>query len=59
MAFGIKFKKVSSVKSTGIGQSGPVWLATLTLLTWTPECKLKSLLWVSNTHTFSCTGGIL
>ena len=58
MAFRIKFKKVSSVKRFDVGESN-VWSATSNITSRTPECKLKSLLWVSNTHTFSCTGGIL
>lgn len=58
MAFSIKFKNVSSVKRNDIGEPD-VWSATLNTTSWAPECELKNPSWVANTHTFSCTGGIL
>ena len=58
MAFSVKFKNVSSVKSFDIGESD-VWSATLNTTSRTPECKQEIPFWVSNTHTFSCMGGIL
>ena len=58
MAFSVKFKNVSSVKSFDIGEPD-VWSATLNTTSRAPECELKNPSWVANTHTFSCTGGIL
>lgn len=58
MAFSIKYKKVSSVKRIDVGESN-VWSATLNTTSRAPECELKNPSWVANTHTFSCTGGIL
>lgn len=58
MAFGVKFKNVSSVKSFDIGESD-VWSATLNTTSRTPECKLKIPSGERNSPTFLCMGGIL
>ena len=58
MAFSIKYKKVSSVKRIDVGEPN-VWSATLNTTSRAPECKQEIPFWVSNTHTFSCMGGIL
>ena len=58
MGRGVKFKKVSSVKSTDIGEPESVCIGVL-FSCRAPECELKNPSWVLNTHTFSCTGGIL
>lgn len=58
MGCGVKFKKVSSVKSTDIGEPVSVGIGVL-FSCRAPEYEQEIPFWVSNTHTFSCMGGIL
>lgn len=51
-----KYKKVSSVKSTGIGTVPYQFGLQTHCFQGTPECKLNFAFLNTNTHTFSCMG---
>ena len=58
MGCGVKYKKVSSVKSTDIGEPVSVGIGVL-FSCRAPECELKIPSGEQNSPTFSCMGGIL
>lgn len=59
-------KKIVGQLINGMPRTGSFWCPTKLIgvrnthrLAGTPECKLNSGFCAPNTHTFSCTGGVL
>lgn len=55
---GIKFIKISGVKSTDVGESD-ISLVSAYTIARTPECELDFYFCVPKSTPFSCMGGIL